>query len=173
MQILYVTVWLLVTRVCFIYLQDEFFFLFLVLLNEMSTLGESKVFFLFLVLIRWNEEGRWVLDFLLPPRVFESYPSDLPRSRSRNLVCVVCFCSIGDWSLKLVWEMRVGFENTCTATGKWNVSRVIPRLYGWVYKIWRLFPLAAENSVAVMTASSQSRRSQIVSYGRLWLRVPN
>ena len=43
MQILWVTAWLLVTRVCFIYLGAEFFFLFLVYLNKMYTLGESKV----------------------------------------------------------------------------------------------------------------------------------
>ena len=49
---------LLLTRVCFIYLGDEFFFLFLVYLNEMSTLGESKVLSFFLVLIMWNEEER-------------------------------------------------------------------------------------------------------------------
>ena len=47
--------------------------------------------------------------------------------------------------------MRVRFGKTCTASGKWNVSRVIPRLYGWVFKTWRLFPLANEHSVAVMT----------------------
>ena len=62
--------------------------------------------------------------------------------------------------------MRVGFENTCTASGISNVSRVISRLHGWVYKTLRLFPLADEHSVAVMTAGSQSRRSQIVSYGQ-------
>ena len=39
MQILWVTV----TRVCFIYLGGEFFFLVLRQLNEMNTLGESKV----------------------------------------------------------------------------------------------------------------------------------
>ena len=45
------------TCVSFIFLVDELFFLFLVYLNEMSTLGESIVlFFLFLVLIRWNEK---------------------------------------------------------------------------------------------------------------------
>ena len=68
---------------------------------------------------------------------------------------VVGFCSIGG----------VGFENICTVLGKWNISRVIPRLYGWVYKTWRFFPLADEHGVAVMTAGSQSRQSQIVSYG--------
>ena len=53
---------LLVARVSFTYLVDEFIFLFLVLLKEMMTLGESKVlYFLFLVLIRgtrkWGESN--------------------------------------------------------------------------------------------------------------------
>ena len=48
--------------------------------------------------------------------------------------------------------MGVGFKNICTVWREWNVSRVIPRLYGWVYKTWRLFPLADEHSVEVMTA---------------------
>ena len=155
-------------RVCFIYLADE-----------MSLCSWCS----------WMKWARWVnLKFSLSLSGFHQVEWGREMSprfpfttsgvwelslRSRNLVCVVCFCSIGDWSLKLLWEMRVGFENTCTATGKWNVSRVIPRLYGWVCKIWRLFPLADEKSVAIMTASSQSRRSQIVSSGRLWLRVPN
>ena len=66
---------------------------------------------------------------------------------------VVAFCSIGGWCY------------TCTVSGRWDVSRVISRLYGWVYKTWRLFPLADEHSVAVMTAGgSQSRRSQIVYF---------
>ena len=38
----------------------------------------------------------------------------------------------------LLWVMGVGFENACTVSGKWNVTRVTPRLYGWVYKILRL-----------------------------------
>ena len=29
--------------------------------------------------------------------------------------------------------LGVGFENTCTVSGKGNVYRVIPRLYKWVY----------------------------------------
>ena len=33
-----------------------------------------------------NEEGRWVQDFLLLPQGFESFPSDLPLGRWRNLV---------------------------------------------------------------------------------------
>ena len=58
----------------------------------------------------------------------------------------------------LLWVMVVGFENTCTVSGKWNVSKVIPRLYGWVYKTLRLSPLA-------VTAASQSKQSQIESCG--------
>ena len=34
----------------------------------------------------------------------------------------------------LLLVMGVGFENTWTGSKKLNVSRVIPRLYGWVYK---------------------------------------
>ena len=47
-----------------------------------------------------------------------------------------------------------------------GVSRVIPRLYGWVYKTLRLSPLAVEQSAVVMTAGSQSRRSQTECYGQ-------
>ena len=80
-------------------------------------------------------------------------------------VCVcVCVVFVNDqandgWflfycGLKPPWVMRVGFESTCTASGKSNVSRVIPRFYGWVYKTRRLFPLANEHSVAVMVGFS-------------------
>ena len=101
---------------------------------------------------------------------------ELPHrpTASDNLVCM-CVIFVDDeanggwvlfyWGLMLLWEMSVGFENTCTASGKWDVFRVISRLYGWVYKTWRLFPLADEHSVAVMTTGPQTRRSQIVSNG--------
>ena len=55
------------------------------------------------------------------------------------------------WGSMRLWVMDVGFENTCTVSGK-NISRVIPRLYGWVYKALRLSPLAAEHSVVVIIA---------------------
>ena len=42
---------------------------------------------------------------------------------------------------------------------------VIPRLYGWVYKILRLSPLLVKHSVVGIPVGSQSRRSQIESYG--------
>ena len=54
---------------------------------------------------QWNEERRRVHDFLLLPKGFESFPSDLPRVSWLNLVrveyllmvksMVVGFCSIG------------------------------------------------------------------------------
>ena len=48
-----------VSHTCLVYLSsDEFFFLFLVQLNKMSTQGGSKFLFLFLVLISSNEEWR-------------------------------------------------------------------------------------------------------------------
>ena len=45
-------------------------------------------------------------------------------------------------------------ENTCTILGKGNASRVIPRLYGWVYKTLGLSPLAVEHNILVMTVGS-------------------
>ena len=54
--------------------------------------------------------------------------------------------------------MGVGFDNTCIVSGKRNISRVIPRLYGRVYKTLRLSPLVVEHSAVVMNAISQSRR---------------
>ena len=99
--------------VSLIYLVDEFFFLFLVYLNKMRTLAESKVLsFLFLVLIRWNEEEMWVQDLLLLPQGFENFLWDLERVRWRNLMCVcvcvcVCVCLERLWMIKL---MVIGFS---------------------------------------------------------------
>ena len=47
--------------------------------------------------------------------------------------------------------MGVEFDNACTVSEKLNVSRVIPRLYGWVYKTLRLSQLLVEHSVVVMS----------------------
>ena len=52
----------------------------------------------------------------------------------------------------LLWVMGLGFDNTCAVLGKWNISWVIPRLYGWGYKTLRLSPLVVEHSVVVMGA---------------------
>ena len=35
----------------------------------------------------------------------------------------------------LILVMGVRFESACTVSGKLNVSRVVPRLYGWVSKL--------------------------------------
>ena len=47
--------------------------------------------------------------------------------------------------------MGVGFENTCTLSGKWNVSRVIWRLYWWVYLISKLCQLIPGYSLMVVS----------------------
>ena len=62
----------------------------------------------------------------------------------------------------LLWVMGVGFYNTCTVSGKWNISRVIPRLHGWVYKTLRLPPLVVEHSLVVMSARLNPVRSQFL-----------
>ena len=67
----------------------------------------------------------------------------------------------------LLWVMGVGFNNTCTVSRKWNVSRVIPRLYEWVYKILRLPPLVVENSAVVMSTRLNPKGSQF-SIPVLW-----
>ena len=75
-----------VSHTCLLYLPRRWVFLFVPGVAERNEhAGWIKSFiFLFRVLIRWNEERRWVQDFLLPPQGFESFISDLPR------VCGVC-----------------------------------------------------------------------------------
>ena len=68
---------------------------------------------------------------------------------------VVGFCFIG--GLMLLQVMSVGFDETCTVSGKSNVSRVILRLYGWVYKTLRLSPLVVDHRVVVMSARLNPR----------------
>ena len=65
------------------------------------------------------------------------------------------------WGLMLLWVMGVGFENTYTISGKGNVSRVIPGLFGWFYQTLRLSPLVVEHTVVVMTVDSQSRKKTV------------
>ena len=63
--------------------------------------------------------------------------------------------------------MGMGFDNTCAVSGKWNASKVIPRLYGWVYKTLRLSPLVVEYSVVVMSTRLNLMGSQF-SIPVLW-----
>ena len=60
--------------------------------------------------------------------------------------------------------MGVGFENICTISGGWNVSKVVPRLYGWIYNVLWLFLLTAEDSVVAVTMGFQSGRPQFDSH---------
>ena len=38
------------------------------------------------------------------------------------------------WDLMLLSVMGVGFKKTRTVSGKCNISKVVPRLFGWIYK---------------------------------------
>ena len=59
------------------------------------------------------------------------------------------------WKLMLPWMMGVRFENTCTVSGKWNVIRVVPRLYRWYIKFSGSFPLLVELQVPIWETSKQ------------------
>ena len=92
-QLLWATTWLLVTRFSFIYLVDEFFFLFLVLLNQMRMLGKSKVS----GVNQGNGGGRWVQYFLVLPKGFGNFPSVFSWARWRICVHMECL-HLGVWN---------------------------------------------------------------------------
>ena len=90
---------------------------------------------------------------------------------------VVGFCFIGDWCYSEWWVWGL---ITLAVSGKWNVSRVIPRLYGWVYKISKLLKLLIElwvlnqgysqsagSQSVIITVGSQLGGSQFQSLGLL------
>ena len=62
------------------------------------------------------------------------------------------------WLLSVDATLSDGFDNTCTVSGTWKFSRVIPRLYGWIYKSLTLSLLVIEHCVVVMNESSQSKK---------------
>ena len=65
---------------------------------------------------------------------------------------VVVSCSIRGWCYSgwWVWSLR-----PVAHFRRWNIPRVVPRLYGWVCEILRPATLPAEDSVVVVTASYQ------------------
>ena len=118
MQLLWTIARLLVTRVSLIYLVDKFLFLFLVYLNKMITLGESKVLFLFSGVKQGNERERLVQNFLVLTQGFRSFPTVFSRAKWRNFALMEClwvikpmfvdFCSIASWYCSgwWVWDLR-------------------------------------------------------------------
>ena len=56
--------------------------------------------------------------------------------------------------------MNVGFENTCTVSRSEIVSMVVPRLYGWVYKILKTIPLLVQLRVPIRGTTTQQGPSQ-------------
>ena len=84
-----------ISHMCSTYLPSRWVLLFVPGVAERNE-DAGWIFFLFLMLIRWNEEGRWVEDFVLLPQGIESFPSDQPRARWRDLVCGVLI-SVDTW----------------------------------------------------------------------------
>ena len=68
----------------------------------------------------------------------------------------------GAWFLFFDEAMGGGVDNTCKVSGKWNVSRIIRKLYGWVYRTLRLSPSVVEHSVLVMSARMNPMCSQFL-----------
>ena len=110
------------------------------------------------MLIRCNEKGKWFKDFFLSPQGFESFQSDLPRARCRNIVCVEClqmirsmvvgFCFIGVWCYTRVWVWNL------IRLTQFQGSEMSPGLFQYfmdVYKTLRLSALLVEHGVVVMS----------------------
>ena len=62
--------------------------------------------------------------------------------------------------------MDVEFEKTRTISDKWNVSRIISRLYEWDCNMLRIPLVIAEHGVVVATTGYQYRKSQLDT--RVW-----
>ena len=105
-----------------------------------------------------SKEGRELLLSLFPSKV---------AYLVQGSVLAYDGCFLFYWRLILLWVIGVGFGNTCAISGKWNISRVVPRLYGWLYKILRLPFITTEDGVMVATARYQIGVSQFNS--RVWL----
>ena len=73
---LWATARLLVTRVSLTYVIDEFFFLLLLQMSKMRTLGESKV----LSFCFWCEGGQNFKNFLVLPQGSRSFPTVFSRA---------------------------------------------------------------------------------------------
>ena len=86
--------------------------------------------------------GRRAQDFLVLPQQFMSFPS----------VFFVDEKADGGWilfylRLVLLWVIGVGFKNTSTLSVKWNVTRIVSKLFGWVYIILSFPSLLVELQV--------------------------
>ena len=70
---------------------------------------------------------------------------------------------VGDWWWVMI--MGVGFKNNCSVWRRRNVSKVVPRLYGWAHKILWLPSITAENNEVVVTNSYLSGGPWFNSHG--------
>ena len=98
-------------------------------------------------LVKWGKETS--PRFILLHQGLESFLSDLLLARWHNLVCMCSHLWLVFARLEVDTTLGVGFKNTCIVSGKWNVSTIIPTLYGWVYKPLRLYPLVIDHSAVV------------------------
>ena len=106
--------------------------------------------FLGIILTKIPEQGEYLdMQILhITARLLVTHVSSVPLEVNAVL---------SDWCR--IWE------HLHLVSGKWNVSRIIPKLHGWIYKALRLSLLAVQHIVEVMTPGSQSRRTQIESMG--------
>ena len=58
--------------------------------------------------------------------------------------------------------MDVGFENTCTVSGKWDISRVVTWLYGWVYKILKTTGIISSTAASYQWDSHSTESQSVV-----------
>ena len=123
--------YLTVTRVCFIYVADEFSFFSWFSWTKWTRWVNLKVYLFNQV--EWGKEMGSRFLFATPG-VWE-LPLRPTASAVRNFVCGVCRW-LGWWWLVLGLlrvDITLGdgcgiWEHSCTVSGKWNISRVILRL---------------------------------------------
>ena len=88
-------------------------------------------FYRFVSCVWWRRRAQ---VFLVLPRGFRSFPSVFFVDDKANGGWILFY-----WRLMLLWVIGVGFDNTSTLSVKWNITRIVSKLFGWVYIILR-FP---------------------------------
>ena len=86
--------------------------------------------------------GRRAQDFLVLPQRFMSFPSVFFVDDKANRGWILFYLR-----LVLLWVIGVGFRNTSTLSVKRNVTRIVSKLFGWVYIILRFPSLLVELQV--------------------------
>ena len=90
-------------------------------------------FYLFVSCVWWRRRPQM---FLALPQWFRSFPSVFFVDHMVNRGWILLY-----WRLMLLWVIGVGFDNTSTLSVKWNITRILSKLFGWVYIILRFLSL--------------------------------